>query len=288
MKTPRLLLFGGLAIGAAGLLWQAWTIHQLRVESSNLKKDLRLALDTALDDPTLLTTPAGQTRHDQLELIKLRNQVRDLNESLVESHAKERAASVKSLVHLIIPASLTNGPWTFRPEWKGNETQATNQYLQAIQELTKATNDFQRFLCLDRAAKMSLAVGRTEDARKFATDALVMDDKYSRGDPTMANGDITHDANLVLGRLALDDDRLNDAKRRLLAAGATKGSPVLNTFGPNMSLASDLLAKGEQETVLQYFELCRKFWTMGSEKLDEWSKDIHAGRTPDFGANLVF
>ena len=62
----------------------------------------------------------------------------------------------------------------------------------------------------------------------------------------------------------------------------------MNSFGPNMSLARDLLEKGERETVLQYFELCRKFWKMGQRNLDQWTEDVKAGRTPEFGANLVY
>ena len=42
------------------------------------------------------------------------------------------------------------------------------------------------------------------------------------------------------------------------------------------------------EAVLQYFELCRKFWSMGGERLDEWIKNVKAGLAPDFGANLVY
>jgi hypothetical protein len=62
----------------------------------------------------------------------------------------------------------------------------------------------------------------------------------------------------------------------------------MNSFGPNMSLAKDLLAKGERDAVLDYFERCRKFWLMDWGKLDEWSKDLRAGHAPDFGANLVY
>ena len=62
----------------------------------------------------------------------------------------------------------------------------------------------------------------------------------------------------------------------------------MNSFGPNMSLAKDLLEKGERDTVLQYFELCRKFWTMDYGKLDEWSQEVRAGKIPRFGANLVY
>jgi hypothetical protein len=56
-------------------------------------------------------------------------------------------------------------------------------------------------------------------------------------------------------------------------------------YGPNMSLAKDLLEKGEKQGVLDYFALCRKFWNSG--RLDEWSQQVTEGTIPDFGANLV-
>ncbi len=287
MKTSRLLVFIGFAAAIIALVWQARTNFELRDEVAGLQKDLRTSLETALQNPAGLSAEAAQRRREDLELIKLRHQVRDFSESLVESHARERAANLRAVVRALLPAPVASGAWTFRPEWKGMEAHATNQYAQAIQTLIGATNGYAKFLSMNRAAKMSLAVGRTEDARRFATDMMVLDDKYSRGVPEKANGDMVHDGNLVLGRIAVDEGRLDEAKRRLLAAGQTSGSPALGSFGPNMSLAKDLLANGEQETVLQYLELCRKFWSSGDGKLDEWIKDIRAGRFPDFGANLI-
>jgi hypothetical protein len=62
----------------------------------------------------------------------------------------------------------------------------------------------------------------------------------------------------------------------------------MNSFGPNMSLAKDLLQKGERDVVLEHFELCRKFWKMDRGRVDQWSQDVNAGKIPDFGANLVY
>jgi hypothetical protein len=92
----------------------------------------------------------------------------------------------------------------------------------------------------------------------------------------------------VLGRIALQNGDLTHAKQALLAAGRIKGSSQLNSFGPNMSLAEELLEKGEKDTVLRYFKLCRKFWKNGGEKLDQWEKDVNAGNIPQFGGNLVY
>lgn len=92
----------------------------------------------------------------------------------------------------------------------------------------------------------------------------------------------------MLGRIALKEGKTEEAKQHLIAAGKSPGSPTMDTFGPNMSLARDLLKMGERDVVLQYFELCRAFWKDDFGKLNEWSRDVKAGKIPDFGANLVY
>jgi len=37
-------------------------------------------------------------------------------------------------------------------------------------------------------------------------------------------------------------------------------------FGPNVSLAKDLIEKGERDTVVEYFEACRKFWKVARSR----------------------
>ena len=81
---------------------------------------------------------------------------------------------------------------------------------------------------------------------------------------------------------------IEEAKRRLIAAGETAGSPQLDSFGPNMMLAKELLQKGEKEVVLEYFSLCSKYWEMGQDSLEEWSDLVRANRVPEFGGNLWY
>ncbi len=81
---------------------------------------------------------------------------------------------------------------------------------------------------------------------------------------------------------------MEGAKTQLHAAGETPGSPQLNSFGPNMSLCADLLKRGETEAVLDYFAQCGKFWRMGKDRLDTWTKEAKSGKEPEFGANLVY
>lgn len=156
---------------------------------------------------------------------------------------------------------------------------------QARKELDSARSEKERFYALRDVAKESLVMGKTEDARRYANELLTLLAKF-QGDWNYGNA--VHDGNLVLGRIAVTEGQLDEAKRYLIEAGKSPGSPQLDSFGPNMSLAKDLLEKGEKDVVLEYFALCRKFWKMGSASLDQWTSEVKGGKTPDFGANLVY
>src|SRR5690606_1423435 len=67
-------------------------------------------------------------------------------------------------------------------------------------------------------------------------------------------GNAVHKINIVSGRIALHEGKIEEAKTFLLSAGKTKGSPQLNSFGPNMTLAKELLENGEREVVIQYLD----------------------------------
>jgi hypothetical protein len=155
----------------------------------------------------------------------------------------------------------------------------------AIQKLTRASSDEEKFYALDSAAKESFNAGNIQDAGKYANELLKLAPEF-KGNWNYGNA--IQDGNLVLGRIALHEGRTQEARQYLLAAGGSPGSPTMDSFGPNMSLAKDLLEKGQRDVVLQYFELCRKFWSMDYGKLDEWSNEVKAGKIPDFGANLVY
>ncbi|MDE0008320.1 MAG: hypothetical protein OXS50_08575 [Gammaproteobacteria bacterium] len=130
---------------------------------------------------------------------------------------------------------------------------------------------------LVEAMRATFAIGRHADARAYAELAMGSSCEYC---------DAHHQANVVLGRIALAEGDVATAREHLLAAGRVEGSPVLGSFGPNMALARDLLQHGEREAVLAYFDLCSHFWD--SDKLADWTVLVRAGRMPDFGGNLVY
>ena len=55
-----------------------------------------------------------------------------------------------------------------------------------------------------------------------------------------------------------------------------------------MTLAKELLEKGERETVIAYLQACAKFWKMGRDEVQNWIATIKGGGTPDFGGNLSY
>ena len=151
--------------------------------------------------------------------------------------------------------------------------------------LETASGKEDRFYALPDAAKASFEVGHADEARRFAEELLELAPEFRAN---WNYGNAMHDGHMVLGRIALATGEIEAAKEELLRAGETPGSPQLNTFGPNMSLAKELLEQGENETVVDYFDRCAIFWTGGEEQLRRWKSRTKAGEVPVLGANLLY
>lgn len=141
------------------------------------------------------------------------------------------------------------------------------------------------FYNLTKMTADALAAGESANAKTYAERLLKQSERFH---DDWNYGNAVQVGNLVLGFIALDSDDLDKAKGFLLAAGETPGSPQLNTFGPDMLLAKELLEREESETVLVYFELCAKFWKMHDGRLELWKEAVKRKEIPDFGANLVY
>jgi hypothetical protein len=160
-----------------------------------------------------------------------------------------------------------------------------NRYGKAMTELNHANTEHERFYALNDATKESLNAGHIQEAKSLAEELQKLMGQYQND---WNYGNAVQDVNIVFGRIAILEGRLDDAKKYLLEAGKTPGSPQLNSFGPNMTLAKELFEKGDRETVLKYFQLCSKFWKTNFGKLDQWTEDVKKGKLPDFGANLLY
>lgn len=173
--------------------------------------------------------------------------------------------------------------WTYPALMQQN---ASNNLFRARSKLAAATSEYDRYLSLGEVAKLEFVFGNSGQALINATELLALDARF-RNEP-WRDGNAVHNGNFVLGRIAAQQGLVEEARQYLLEAGKSTGSPVLGSFGPNMSLARDLLVRGEREAVLTYFDLCRKFWGSGEKQLMEWSEEVKAGRMPDFGANMYY
>ncbi len=156
------------------------------------------------------------------------------------------------------------------------------RYRQALPSVHDPT---ERAGTLAQAAKVATQVGEFSVAEAWATEALELLPEAKRD---WNYGNVVHDAHLALGRAALVHGDRPRARRELLLAGQTPGSPQLNSFGPNMLLARDMLRAGEQRTVFEYFDECQRFWKLGDSRLRRWRRLASWHIPPDFGANLLF
>jgi hypothetical protein len=150
-----------------------------------------------------------------------------------------------------------------------------------------AAADYVRMLGLRGTAEFALRLGELDRGAAYARDLLSLAERF-RTD--FYYGNAVHCGHLILGLVAHRRGDRVTAGQELLAAGRTPGSPQLNSFGPNMLLARELLRSGDREVVLQYFELCAKFWNRGAapKMLAEWTETVRNGAVPDFKGNLIY
>jgi tetratricopeptide (TPR) repeat protein len=160
-------------------------------------------------------------------------------------------------------------------------------------DLSVATNEIERFYALGNAARNALKEGKVKEAKALAKELARVTPKYR---DNWNYGNAVANANQILGQIALSKGDLEEAKKHLLASANSKGSPQLNSFGPNFKLAGKVAEKGEYRTVLQFLAQVKMFWAnpndrreanskhvagMHLQQLNSWRKQLQAGKVPD-------
>jgi predicted Zn-dependent protease len=159
-----------------------------------------------------------------------------------------------------------------------DKTEAAIKSLEQYEIAYKLSSKQDRTIFLQYLAKAAVAAGQPKKATKYAQEMLDNNPK------DWNYGNNIHHANIILGEIAFEQGDIDAAKQYLIKAGKTPGSPQLNSFGPSMKLAKQLLQQGERDTVLEYFKLCGKFWKFrGKKKLNAWIVAVKAGKEPDWG-----
>ena len=147
-----------------------------------------------------------------------------------------------------------------------------------LDALDAAKTENERFYALPDAAMAAFRLGDNSRAKELAEQALVLVQSYQGN---WNYGNAIHFAHTVLGLLALAAGDVARAVEELKKAGATPGSPQLDTFGPTMQLAKELLRCGQFDAVLNYLGQCRTFWQRGAVWLDLWEEKVRAGGVPN-------
>lgn len=93
-------------------------------------------------------------------------------------------------------------------------------------------------------------------------------------------GNAIHDTNRVLGLISLKSGDIDAAAGYLLKAGKSTGSPQLDTFGPELDLANELLQLGKVDAVTSYLKDIKSFWEMNDGQIDRWLAAIEKGEKP--------
>jgi tetratricopeptide (TPR) repeat protein len=175
-----------------------------------------------------------------------------------------------------------------------DRTRAPEHWQKALEYLEKsyatAPGEREKLARLGILAAYSFEAGEFDKAKDYATRAVAAKAKVSPEHPADWVSDSVFHGHMVLGKLALRDGDTQAAGRQMLEAARTAGSPGLNSFGPNMSLAKLLLERGERTVVVEYLHLCETFWTceVDREKIPQWISVVESGGIPDFGANLFY
>jgi len=159
------------------------------------------------------------------------------------------------------------------------------QILGQLEQSAVGVTDLRRFLLLPKLSMAAYNAGDLVKANNYASELLADASAHADHWPL---GNAVHFGNIVAGRVALAKGDVKSAQADLLAAGRTPGSPALNSFGPNMALARDLLAKNERATVVEYLNECKSFWSEDNDRISKWITAIQQGSVPDFGPNLVY
>lgn len=149
------------------------------------------------------------------------------------------------------------------------------------QILNQATEECDKTWLMTYIASAAFADGDPEKAKTSAQTLLTQAEKMQNNCPVI--GRAIHYGNLVLGHISLASGNIAQAKIRLIEAGKIPGDPAMNSFTPNMALARELLERNERAVVLEYLNLCSKFWKDESGALRVWKAMLKREGYPDFG-----
>ncbi|MEZ5572262.1 MAG: hypothetical protein R3E64_09575 [Halioglobus sp.] len=136
------------------------------------------------------------------------------------------------------------------------------------------TSKLSRFYEMEDLINSAYEEGSYDKATILITEYLELASTYHRN---WNYGNAVHNSNQILGLIALEKNDVEGAANYLVEAGKSTGSPQLDSFGPSLDLANELLSKGKRDAVVSYLQGIRKFWDGKESIIDDWVQKINAG-----------
>lgn len=148
-----------------------------------------------------------------------------------------------------------------------------------IEAQKKAIDKPRSYPLVKYAAEICYKSANFEESKAFT---LKLKENIDSFDRYTSKGQMLHDYHTLMGRHAIQDGDIEEAKKHLMQSIDVNPSAVMESFGPNMELAGDLLKQGEKDTVLSYLDGCAEFWK--DEPLQLWKTKIRENKMP--GLNI--
>jgi hypothetical protein len=139
------------------------------------------------------------------------------------------------------------------------------------------TPQLRKFYELERELRKLVEAKRFDSVKSIGEEYLAAAENYKCN---WNYGNAIHDAHSALGMRELVLGNVDSAKKHLLAAGKSPGSPQLNSFGPELYLADALLKRGASKDVTEYLRGVGRFWELDYGVVAEWLSEIKRGERP--------
>jgi hypothetical protein len=246
-----------------------------------LSADGHVAKAEALSGPEVLRKPAEEAVKDWTYRPVLRNGVAvpaftDATVDYFDRSIGPRVVTTQSMQDIMAASER-------RSELERSLPRTPQQKLADLEQDSLGGGKLRRFYALTKMTDAALKLGDDRKAEAYARELLSASADFPKD---WNYGNAIHDGHLTLGLIAVRKNDIETARHELLEAGRTPGSPQLDSFGPNMALAKELLEKGERQAVVEYLASCGTFWKMGQENLRAWAETINQGGMPVFGVTL--
>lgn len=147
----------------------------------------------------------------------------------------------------------------------------------SLLEAIMGEDDYSRWAWLDDAAELAYEIEDYEKAKNYALESLSLSSNHMTD---WNYGNAIHNSNMVLGRISLTNGDISKAKEYLLESAESSGSPQLDTFGPSLELANELLQANEKDTVLSYLNSILNFWEMDNGCVRHFINQIENNEKP--------